>query len=95
MILMLLNCVPAQLLHLSAAAEHESEVHAERPDVGAGLAGHPEDAQVAVGHVLDQLGLVDGAHAQLALHRGYQRRPLEQRALQPLQLLKEEGSCRV
>jgi hypothetical protein len=44
------------------------------------LAGDPEDHEVALGVVLVHLGLVDGADAQLALHRRDQRGALEQRA---------------
>eukprot|EP00128_Syssomonas_multiformis_P013854 Colp12_sorted_trinity150504_noHs@23833 len=68
----------AQLLHVASGAREQTQVHAQRTDVGAGLAGHPEHAQVAGGVVLEHLGLVDRADAQLALHGRDERRALEQ-----------------
>ncbi len=65
-----------QLLHVCADAQQEAQVHAERANVGAGLAGHPKDGQVLVLVKLDQLLLVDCADAQLALDGADQRRPL-------------------
>jgi hypothetical protein len=70
----------AQLLHVSADAEQEAEVHAERADVRAGLARDPEDGEVALIVKLEQLGLVDGADAQLALDGTDERRALEEGA---------------
>eukprot|EP00964_Phaeocystis_antarctica_P140471 scaffold105341_cov63-Phaeocystis_antarctica.AAC.1 len=75
----------AELLHVPAHAEHQPEVHAQRTDVRARLAAHAEDAEVPLLVVLDQLALVDGAHAQLALDRGDERRPLEEGAGQLVQ----------
>ncbi len=62
---------------------------ADGPRVEAGLHGDPEDAHVALLVVLQQLALVDGAHAQLALHSADERRPLEEGAFQLLQFLKK------
>ncbi len=70
----------AELLHVSADAEEETEVNAERSDVGAGLAADPEDGEVAVVVELEELALVDGADAELALDGRDQRRALEQGA---------------
>ncbi len=60
---------------------------ADGPGVEAGLHGDPEDAHVALLVVLEQLALVDGTHAQLALHSADERRPLEEGAFQLLQFL--------
>mmetsp|Transcript_11307 Transcript_11307/g.27527 ORF Transcript_11307/g.27527 Transcript_11307/m.27527 type:complete len:303 (+) Transcript_11307:533-1441(+) len=71
------RAVAAQLLHVPAHAKHEAQVHAERADVGARFAGDPEDAEVALRVVLEELALVNGAHAQLALDGRDKRGPLE------------------
>ena len=63
-------------------AEHEAQVHAEGPDVGARLAGDPEHDEVPLRIVLYEPALVDRAHAQLALDCGDDWRPLEQCTLQ-------------
>lgn len=68
----------AELLHVGAHAEQQTQVHAERPDVGAGLARHPEDAEVAVVVELDQLALVNGADTELALDGRDEGRALEE-----------------
>mmetsp|Transcript_33747 Transcript_33747/g.100096 ORF Transcript_33747/g.100096 Transcript_33747/m.100096 type:complete len:511 (-) Transcript_33747:10-1542(-) len=81
----------AQLLHVPAHAQHQPQVHAERPDVRACLARHAKDAEVALIVVLDERVLVDGAHAQLPLHRGDERRPLEQRPRQLLQRTRQRA----
>ena len=71
--------------------EQQPQVHAQRPDVCAGLARHPEDAQVALIVELDQLALVDRPDTQLALDGRDQGRALEQRARQRLEGLGEGG----
>ncbi len=81
----------AELLHVRADAEQQTQVDAERPDVGAGLAGHPEDAEVAVVVELDQLALVDRADTQLALDGRDEGRALEQRAREGLEGLGKGG----
>jgi len=73
-----------QLLHVAADAEEEAEVDAERADVGAGLARDPEDAEVAVVVELDELAVVDGADAQLALDGRDEGRALEEGARERL-----------
>ena len=79
----------AELLHVRAHAEQQAQMHAEGTDVGAGLARHPEDAEVAVVVELDQLALVDGADAQLALDGRDEGRALEQGAREGLEGLGE------
>ena len=64
-------------LHVRAHTQEEAQVHAEGADVGARLAGHPEDDQVALRVVLYEPALVHGAHPQLALDGRDQGRPLE------------------
>lgn len=51
---------------------------AKRPNVRAGLAGDPENTEVAVIIELDKLGFVDGSDTELALDGRNQRRTLEQ-----------------
>jgi len=65
-------------LHMSAHAQQQAHVHAHRPHVCACLAADPEHRQVPVLIVLNQLAVVDGADAQLALHGGNEGRALEQ-----------------
>lgn len=79
----------AQFLHVGAHAEQQTQVHAQGTDVGAGLARDPEDAEVAVVVELDQLALVDGTDAQLALDGRDEGRALEQRAGKGLERLGE------
>ena len=76
-----------QLLHVTARAQQQTQVHAQRTDVRARLAAHPEHAQLVLRVVLDHLAVVDAADTQLALHGSDQRRTLEQRARQLLQRL--------
>lgn len=64
-------------------------MHAERTDIGAGLAANPEDAEMPVVVELVQLALVDRPDAQLSLDGRYKRRSLEQRARQSLQSPRE------
>lgn len=76
---------PAQLLHVPTDAQQDAQVDAQGTDVGAGLAADPEHAQVALLVVLVQLGLVDGADAELALDGGDDGGPLEEGAAQGLE----------
>ena len=64
-------------LHVGAHAQQEAQVNAHGPDIGPGLAGDPEHHQLALLVVLQQLAVIDGAHAQLALDRRDQWRPLK------------------
>ena len=79
----------AELLHVGAHAEEQTQVNAESTDVGAGLARHPEDAEVAVVVELDQLALVDRADTQLALDGRNEGRALEKRTGEGLEGLGE------
>lgn len=80
-------------LHLTTDTEDKAEMHTERPHVGARLTAHPENAHLegelktAMKHlrlwiVFDELVLVDGSNAELALHSRDQRRTLEESARQ-------------
>ena len=85
-----------ELLHVASDAEQQAEVDAEGTDVGSGLARDPEDGEVAVVVELDELALVDGAHAELALDGRDERRALEERSGERLEatgegLLRGEG----
>ena len=83
-------------LHVSAAAQQKAQMYAQRPDVGAGLAADPEHGQVAGLVVAVELDVVDGAHAQLPLHRRDERRALEQRSCRTvpsLQLSTAHETC--
>ena len=73
-----------ELLHVPSNTEQQPKVHTERPDVGAGLTGEPEGAEVALLVVLDHLALVDRADAQLTLDGRDERGPLEQGAREGL-----------
>lgn len=80
----------SQFLHVRSYTKQESHVHAERPDICAGLAADPEDTEVAVIVKLNELGLVDGSDTELSLDGGNQRRSLEQGAGEQL-----EDSCKL
>lgn len=69
-----------QLLHMGADAKEQSHVDAKGSDVGASLTADPENTEVAVVVELDELGLVDGTDAELALDGRDQGRSLEERA---------------
>lgn len=56
-----------QLLHMAADANEQAEVHAQGTNIGAGFAAHPERSEVALIVEFQELGLVDGADAQLSL----------------------------
>lgn len=76
---------------MGAHAEEQTQVHAEGTDIGAGLAGHPKDAEVAVVVELDQLALVDRADTQLALDGRNEGRALEESTGEGLESLGESG----
>jgi hypothetical protein len=63
-----------------ADAEQQTEVNAEGSDVCAGFTADPKDGKVALIVELDELALMDGADAQLALDGGDERRALEESA---------------
>ena len=73
-----------ELLHVPADTKNKPEMHTERPDVRARLARHQEHGQVALLVELEQLGLVDRAHAELPLDGRDERRALEERTGQGL-----------
>lgn len=81
----------AQLLHVAADTEEETQVDAQGTDVGTGLAADPEDTQVAVVVELDELALVDGSDTELALDGGDQGRALEEGTGQGLEGAGELG----
>ena len=58
-------------------AEQQTQMDAQGPDISPGLTGDPKDAQVAVIVEFNELALVDGAHAELALDGGNERGSLE------------------
>lgn len=68
----------AELLHVGADTEKETEMDAKGSDIGTGLARNPEDTEVTVIVELDELGLVNGADTKLALDGRNQRRSLEE-----------------
>mmetsp|Transcript_10076 Transcript_10076/g.28250 ORF Transcript_10076/g.28250 Transcript_10076/m.28250 type:complete len:213 (-) Transcript_10076:533-1171(-) len=70
----------AQLLHVSAGTNEQTEVDAHGSDVRSGLARDPKDTQVALLIVLDELGFVNGADAKLTLHGRDEGRTLEEGA---------------
>ena len=54
-------------LHVCSHPQEQPQVHAQRPDVGSSLTGHPEDNQIALLVKLNELAAVDGADTQLPL----------------------------
>ena len=81
-----------ELLHVSPRADDQPKVNAEGADVRPSLAGDPEYAEVAVGVVLDELGVVDGSDAELPLHGGDQGRALKEGPSKGLDGAGEDGS---
>lgn len=73
-----------ELLHVASDAEQETEVDAERPDVGARLARHPEHSEVALLVEFQELGLVDRTHTELTLDGRDERGALEEGTSQGL-----------
>lgn len=81
----------AQLLHVAADTQQQTQVDAEGTDVGTSLAADPEDTEVAVVVKLDELALVDGSDTELALDGGDQGRALEQGTGESLERAGELG----
>ena len=54
-------------LHVSSCAQQKSKVNTQRPDVCAGLTRDPEDAEMPVLVILNELALVDGSYSELTL----------------------------
>ena len=61
------TAVAAKLLHVGAAADEIADVDAHGTDVSSSLAADPEDAEVTLLVVLDELRLVDRPHTELLL----------------------------
>jgi hypothetical protein len=72
-------------------SQQEAQMNAEGSDVCASLAANPKHGKVAFIVELDELTLVDGADAQLALNGGYERWALEQSARQGFESASELG----
>ena len=68
---------PPELLHLTAAPEHQPEVNTDGPGIEAGLYRDPENAHVPLVVMLQQLALVDCAYSELSLDSTDQWRSLE------------------
>lgn len=83
-----------ELLHVAANSENKTQVHTERTNVRAGLAGDPEDTEVALFIELEELGLVDRADTKLALYGRDQRWALEEGTREGLEGAREGGSLR-
>ena len=52
---------------MAAGSDDEAQVNAKGPNVGPSLTAHPEDAQVPIGVVLDELAFVDCPDPELPL----------------------------
>ena len=83
-----------QLLHVTTNTEQETEVHAKRTDICAGLTRHPEDGEVALLIELEELGLVDGTNTELTLDGRDERGSLEERTGEGLNRAREGGGVR-
>lgn len=57
--------------------KYKPQVDAERPNIGARLAGNPENDQMAIWVVLKELAFVDGSNPELAFDGGDERGALE------------------
>ena len=58
---------PSEFLHVSPGSQQQSNVDAHGSHIGACLAAHPEDAQLLLGIILDQLALINGSDPQFPL----------------------------
>ena len=67
----------AQLLHVTSHTKDQANMNAEGSNIGAGLAGHPKDAEFALIIELEELDILDRADPQLSLDGRHNRRPLE------------------
>ena len=66
-------------------------MHAESSDVGTSLARNPENCKIALLVELEELGLVNGTYAKLALYGRDERGALEERAGESLDSTREGG----
>jgi len=67
----------SEFLHVGAASEEVTEMDAESTDVGTGLTGDPDNSEVSLLIVLDELQVIDSPDAELLLDSGDQWWPLE------------------
>lgn len=74
----------AQFLHVTTYTEKETEMHAKRTDICAGLTRHPEDGQVALLIKLKEVRFVDGTNTELTLDGRDERGTLEEGTRQGL-----------
>lgn len=74
---------------MTTCTEEKTEVHAESTDVSACLAADPENTQLVLGVVFNQLAVVDGTNTELTLDSGNQRRTLKKGTSQFLKSLLE------
>nr|CAB3455082.1 unnamed protein product [Digitaria exilis] len=72
-------------------SKEQAKVHTESPDIGTCLTGDPEHREMTLRVVLQELALVDGPHPELALHRGDERRALEDGARERLERPRHAG----
>merc|ERR1712013_425067 len=57
-----------QLLHVSAHAEYETEMHTQRTHIRSRLTRHPEHRKVTLLIPIEKFVLVDGTHAKFTFH---------------------------
>jgi hypothetical protein len=69
----------AQLLHVGADTEQETQVNAESTDVGTSFAADPENTKLPLIVEFVELALVDGTDTELTLDSGDKRGTLEER----------------
>ena len=67
----------SEFLHVGAASEEVTEMDAESTDVGTGLTGDPDNSEVSLLIVLDELQVIDSPDTELLLDSGDQWWPLE------------------
>lgn len=75
---------------MTANAEQHAEMHAQRSNVCARFARHPEHAEVSIVVKLEQLALVDRTNTQATFHTGNHRWSLKQRTSKRFNCLKQQ-----
>lgn len=75
---------------MTTNTEQQTQVDTESTHVGTGFAANPEDTEMAIVVVFDQLAFVDSSYTQLALDGGNKWRTLEQSASQGFDRLRKE-----
>ena len=63
---------------MTTDTQKQTEMHAECSDVCSSFARHPENREVAVFVVLEELGVVDSTNPKLTFDGRNQRGPLEE-----------------